>query len=211
FETLYEETSQQLLQETGREAFEALALLSEKKVASYRPAAGVDYPGGALATSLRQIAMLIKADVGLEVAFAESGGWDTHVQQGGAQGIFARRAAELGRALAAFWQDLGPAAKDVVVMTMTEFGRTVAENGSGGTDHGHGSCLFLLGARVAGGKVHGKLESLDRGALFEGRDLPVTTDFRAVFTEVARRHLGVANSAELFPGFSGANVSLFRG
>ncbi len=210
FEALYRQTSEELLATTGGETFDAIQLLSEKQVASYRPASGVDYPPGPLANALRQIAMLIKADVGLEVAFAETGGWDTHVQQGTAQGSFARRATELARAVSAFWTDLGAHRDDVVVMTMTEFGRTVAENGSGGTDHGHGSCLFLLGPGVAGGKVHGRLESLDRDALFEGRDLPVTTDFRAVFAEVSQRHLGVAPGAELFPGWAGKGPGLFR-
>jgi uncharacterized protein (DUF1501 family) len=210
FEALYQKTSEELLRSTGAATFDAVEMLAEKNLASYRPAAGADYPPGPLGSALRQIAMLVKADVGLEVAFAETGGWDTHVQQGTAQGGFARRAGDLAQAIAAFWTDLGSHRDEVVVMTMTEFGRTVAENGSGGTDHGHGSCLFLLGQRVAGGQVHGRLESLDRDALFEGRDLPVTTDFRAVFAEVARGHLGVVAGTELFPDWSGAGPALFR-
>jgi len=209
FEALYRQTSEEILRETGRETFDAVELLSEREIASYRPAPGADYPRGNLGAALRQIAMLIKAGVGLEVAFAETGGWDTHVQQGAARGTFARRADDLARAITAFWTDLGGWRSDVAVLTMTEFGRTVRENGSGGTDHGHGSCLFLLGEKVRGGRVHGHLESLAPDALYEGRDLPVTTDFRAVFTEVARGHLGVAPGVELFPGWSGKALPLF--
>lgn len=210
FEALYAQTSADLLRATGREAFEAVDLLAAKHLASYRSAPGADYPGSPLGQALRQIAQLIKADVGLEVAFAESGGWDTHVQQGAAQGTFARRASDLAASIAAFWTDLGSRQDDVLLMTMTEFGRTVAENGSGGTDHGHGSCAFLLGHGLDGGKVHGNLTSVDRDALFEGRDLPVTTDFRAVFSSVVRHHLRVPSSAELFPGWKAPAIPLFR-
>lgn len=148
------------------------------------------------------------------MAFAESGGWDTHVQQGTANGSFARRAQDLARSLAAFWRDLGTYQDDVAVMTMTEFGRTVAENGSGGTDHGHGSCLFVLGNWVDGGKVHGAFprpaDLIAPSRLYEGRDLPVTTDFRAVFSEVARRQLAIADSGKLFPGWTGRSLPLAR-
>ena len=149
-------------------------------------------------------------DVGLEIAFAESGGWDTHVQQGTTNGTFSRRAADLARSIAAFWQDLGPHQDEVVLSTVTEFGRTVRENGSGGTDHGHGSCLFVLGNRVQGGKVHGTFPGLEPAALYEGRDLPVTTDFRSVFCELAGRHLGIRDDARLFPGWSGPRLPLLR-
>ncbi len=210
FEELYDETSQALLRETGRETFAAVDMLRRADFRSYRPAAGARYPRSPLGAALQQVAFLVKSDLGLEVAFTEIGGWDTHVQQGTAQGSFARRAADLAQSIAAFWTDLGTHQDDVVLMTMTEFGRTVRENGSGGTDHGHGSCLFVVGNQVAGGRMHG-LPSLADGALYEGRDLPVTTDFRAVFAEVAARHLGVSDAAALFPGWSGgAGISLFR-
>lgn len=210
FEALYEQTSQELLKDTGGETFRAIEMLSNEQIARSRPAPGADYPQSPLGNALRQIALLIKADVGLEVAFAESGGWDTHVQQGGAFGTFARRAADLAQAIHAFWTDLGPHQDQVVLTTMTEFGRTVRENGSGGTDHGHGSCLFVLGNRVDGGKVHGTFPGLAPGALHEGRDLPVTTDFRAVFCELAGRHLGVTDDAKLFPGWTGRRLPLLR-
>lgn len=215
FEALYEETSQGLLRNTARETFEAVDTLKKLDVSRYRPAAGARYPRSPLGQSLQQIAFLVKSDVGLEVAFAESGGWDTHVQQGTGNGSFARRARDLSQAIAAFWTDLGNHRDDVVVMTMTEFGRTVRENGSGGTDHGHGSCLFVLGNDVDGGKVHGDFPGLHPDALYEGRDLPVTTDFRSVFSEVAGRHLSTEGSpfrddATLFPGWSGERLPLFK-
>ncbi|MEM7048325.1 MAG: DUF1501 domain-containing protein [Acidobacteriota bacterium] len=210
FEALYGETSQRLLQDTAQETFEAVDTLEKLDVSRYRPSRQARYPRSPLGRAMQQIAFLIKSDVGLEVAFAESGGWDTHVQQGTAQGSFARRARDLADSIAAFWTDLGTFRDDVTLMTMTEFGRTVAENGSGGTDHGHGSCLFVLGGEVDGGRVHGSFPGLDRDLLYEGRDLPVTTDFRAVFSEVAGHHLKIADRSALFPGWSGGGLSVFR-
>ncbi|HVR29494.1 MAG TPA: DUF1501 domain-containing protein [Thermoanaerobaculia bacterium] len=210
FEALYAETSQELLRAAGAETFDAIAMFREQNLRSYRPAAGVEYPRGPLGTALRQIAQLVKAEIGLEVAFAETGGWDTHVQQGAIAGGFSRRADDLARSVAAFWRDLGPHQDDVLVTTMTEFGRTVRENGSGGTDHGHGSCLFVLGNRVDGGKVHGSFAGLDPDLLYEGRDLPVTTDFRAVFSELAAGHLGVTTAEAVFPGWQGEVIPLLR-
>jgi uncharacterized protein (DUF1501 family) len=208
FEALYEQTSQRLLRDTGGETFRAVHMLSAAGIERYRPAAGAEYPQTPLGNALRQIALLIKADVGLEVAFAESGGWDTHVQQAVA---FPRQARDLAQSIRAFWTDLGPYQDQVLLTTMTEFGRTVRENGSGGTDHGHGSCLFVLGNRVEGGKVHGTFPGgLEPGALHEGRDLPVTTDFRAVFCELAGGHLGVRDDARLFPVWTGKRVPLLK-
>jgi uncharacterized protein (DUF1501 family) len=210
FEALYDEAAAELLQTTGRETFEAVRLLDRSELARYRPAGGARYPRSPLGDALRQVAQLAKSGVGLEVAFVESGGWDTHVQQGTAQGVFARRAEDLAQAIAAFWTDLGELRRDVVLLSMTEFGRTARENGSGGTDHGHGSALFLLGSEVDGGRVHGQLPGLGADDLYEGRDLPVTTDFRSVFAEVAARHLGATDATALFPGWSGARLPLFR-
>ena len=210
FEALYEKPSQDLLRDTAQDTFEAVEQLKKLDVSRYRPAPGARYPRSPLGQSLQQIAFLIKSGVGLEVAFAESGGWDTHVQQGTVNGSFARRAEDLSRSIAAFWHDLGVHRDDVTLMTMTEFGRTVAENGSAGTDHGHGSCLFLLGADVDGGKVHGRLPELARENLYEGRDLPVTTDFRTVFSEVAEKHFSLADGTELFPGWQGPRLPLLE-
>ncbi len=207
FEALYDTTSQGLLRDTGGETFKAVHMLSAAEIENYRPAAGADYPRTPLGNALRQIALLIKSGVGLEVAFAESGGWDTHVQQPLA---FNRQARDLAQSIQAFWTDLGPLQDQVLLTTMTEFGRTVRENGSGGTDHGHGSCLFVLGNKVDGGKVHGQFPGLEPEALYEGRDLPVTTDFRAVFCELAGMHLGIKDDATLFPGWTGERLPLIR-
>jgi uncharacterized protein (DUF1501 family) len=205
FEALYGQAAQGLLHNTANETFEAVQMLSSAEIARYQPANGADYPQSPLGQALKQIAFLIKANVGLEIAFAESGGWDTHVQQAA---TFTHQAGDLAKSIHAFWTDLGTYQDDVVLTTMTEFGRTVRENGSGGTDHGHGSCLFVLGNHVQGGKVHGEFPGLTNGALYEGRDLPVTTDFRAVFCELAGKHLGIRRDDTLFPGWSGKRLSL---
>jgi len=210
FKLLYEETSQELFRRAGQESFEAIKMLSTVEVSNYQPANGAEYPRSPLGNSLRQIAQLIKAGVGLEVAFAETGGWDTHVQQGTINGSFARRATDLAQAIVAFWRDVESYHDEVVLMTMTEFGRTVHENGSGGTDHGRGSCLFVLGNRVDGGKVHGAVPSLVQESLENRRDLPVTTDFRAVFAEVAGRHLDIRDDQMLFPGWMGQRFPLIQ-
>jgi uncharacterized protein (DUF1501 family) len=213
FEALYRETSQALIQDAGGSSLDATRILEEAAVASIRPADGVRYPGTPLGTSLRQIAQLIKGGVGLEVAFAEQGGWDTHARQGGALGRFGQfyqRAYELARCIDAFWRDLGPMQQDVVLMTMTEFGRTVEQNGAGGTDHGRGSALFVLGDDVAGGEVYGSVPTLAPENLEDGRDLPVTTDFRSVFAGVAGAHLGLNDDAALFPGWTGERLELLR-
>jgi uncharacterized protein (DUF1501 family) len=208
FESLWTATTQDLLGEAGRESFEAVELLEQARRTVPRSTA--KYPRSPLGEALGQIAFLIKANVGLEIGFAESGGWDTHVRQGGSRGSFAQRARDLGESIAAFWEDLGTWQDDVVLMTMTEFGRTVAENGSGGTDHGHGSCLMVLGQGVDGGRVLGSVPRLRTEELFEGRDLPVTTDFRAAFAGVAVPWLGLREPSQLFPGWQGALLPLLR-
>ena len=210
-EALYQQTSQELLRGAGGDTFEAMRVLESVRQQAYRPEGGARYPNSPLGRSLRQIAQLIKADVGLEVAFAESSGWDTHVQQGTALGSFARQATDLAQAITAFWTDLGTLQDTVTLMTMTEFGRTVAENGSGGTDHGRASCLFVLGNTVDGGRIHGTVPDLAVDNLEDHRDLPVTTDFRAVFAEVAGGHLGITNDADLFPGWQGTRMPLLQG
>jgi uncharacterized protein (DUF1501 family) len=200
FESLYEQGVHDLLHGTGRETFEAVKMLRSAGASRIAPANGAAYPRAPLGEALRQIAQLIKADVGLEVAFADMQGWDTHVAQGAERGQLALRLRDFGAALAAFSRDLGDKLSDVVVLTMSEFGRTVAENGNRGTDHGHATAMLALGGGVRGGRVYGRWPGLDRHQLFEGRDLAMTTDFRSLFSEVASRHLGVP-SAPIFPGF----------
>ena len=201
-----------VLQASGRESLDAADVIARATARAYRPEHGADYPRRQLGQRLRQVAHLIKLDVGLEIAFVELGGWDTHVRQSNS---FARRAKDLSEALAAFWTDLGERRDDVVLMTMTEFGRSVRENGSAGTDHGRASCLFVLGGRVDGGKVHGEPLLLAPDALEDGRDLPVTTDFRAAFAGIAGPHLGLGNAARppdaLFPDWDGRPLPLVRG
>src|SRR5439155_686858 len=151
---------------------------------------------------LRQIAQLIKADIGLQVAFADVGGWDTHAAQGGERGELASRFREFAAALAALDRDLGDRMADVIVLTMSEFGRTVAENGNRGTDHGRATAMLVMGGPVRGGRVYGRWPGLDMAHLVDGRDLAVTTDFRDLFAEVAIRHLDVPPMTALFPGFA---------
>ena len=184
------------------ESFDAVERLRRANPLQYEPVSGVSYPAGPFGRSLRQIAQLVKADVGLEVAFADVGGWDTHQAQGGSGGQLAVRLAQLGQGLRALHDDLGDRMADVVVLTMSEFGRTVAENGTGGTDHGHGTCMLALGGSVRGGRVVGPWPGLDRDALHEHRDLAITTDFRDVFAEIVVRHLEAERPAEVFPGHS---------
>jgi uncharacterized protein (DUF1501 family) len=208
FESLYEQGVRDLLHGTGRETFEAVKLLKSANVAALAPAHGAVYPRGRFGAAMRQIAQLIRADVGLEIAFADMEGWDTHVAQGSEQGQLGNRLREFGAALAAFAQDLGDRMTDVVVLTMSEFGRTVFENGNRGTDHGHGTAMLALGGAVKGGKVYGRWPGLQREQLFDGRDLAVTTDFRTLFTEVARTHLALPATTPLFPGWTGSGTRL---
>ena len=185
------------------EAFLAVDFLKKSDPAKYQPAAGVVYPRGPYGDSLRQIAQLIKADLGVELAFTDVGGWDHHAAEGGVQGQIANRLREFGSALAAFHKDLGDRMDDVVLVTMTEFGRTVRENGNRGTDHGHASVSFVLGGPVKGGKVHGRWPGLSSGQLYEGRDLALATDFRDLLGELVSRHLGTKDLAAVFPEHTG--------
>jgi uncharacterized protein (DUF1501 family) len=202
FESMYEQGVRDLLYGTGRETFEAVKILRAADVQRLAPGNAAKYPRGPFAESLRQIAQLIKADIGLEVAFANVGGWDTHAGQGNERGQLAARFSGFGDALAAFDRDLGDRMQDVVLLSMSEFGRTVRENGNRGTDHGHGTAMLVLGGPVKGGRVYGTWPGLRPEQLYEGRDLAVTTDFRNLFGEVAARHLGVPAQAQIFPGFT---------
>jgi uncharacterized protein (DUF1501 family) len=210
FEDLYDQTSSSLLNKTGKESFDAVKMLNKTDVKNYSPANGAIYPNTSLGNALKQIAQLIKTDVGLEVAFAESGGWDTHFNQGTDSGAFARNVADLSNSINALWTDLGSMQDDVTIMTATEFGRTVKQNGSNGTDHGRASCCFVLGNDVNGGKVHGEVKSLAVENLADGRDLAVTTDFRSIFSEVADKHLLINNDGLLFPDWKGEKIGVMK-
>ncbi len=210
FESLYEQGVRDILHGTGRETFDAVKMLKSANPQRFAPDNGAQYPRGRLGESLKQIAQLIKVDVGLEVAFADMGGWDTHANQGNEKGQLAQRLTEFSEGLAALYRDLGDRMADVVILTMSEFGRTVRENGNRGTDHGHATAMLVLGGPVRGGRMAGTWPGLAPEQLYEGRDLAVTTDFRNLFAEVAVRHLGVTATAPLFPGFP-VNPAKFPG
>ena len=201
FEAMYSQSVDSVLHGTGTETFDAVKMLKSANPEQYTPAAGANYPRGPFGQAMKQTAQLIKADLGVEVAFADVGGWDTHVNQGAAQGQLAARLTDLSDAIAAFWTDLGPLADSTVLVTMSEFGRTARENGNRGTDHGHANVMFVLGGPVRGGRVYGRWPGLSPEQLYEGRDLALTTDFRQVLGEAVYRHLNNRNLAAVFPGF----------
>lgn len=200
FQAMYDESSDAVLHGTGQETFEAVKMLKSADPAKYQPAAGVTYPNTPFGNSLKQIAQLLKANLGVEAAFSDIGGWDTHQNQGAATGQLANRLTEFANGIAAFWKDMGAESEHITLVTMSEFGRTARQNGTGGTDHGHANAMFILGGTVKGGKVYGQWPGLDNGQLNEGRDLAVTTDFRRVLGEAAYKTLGSRNLQTVFPG-----------
>ncbi len=205
FESMYASTMDKVLNGTGRETFEAVKMMQAMQKQGYTPANGARYPGGRLGQSMKQIAQLIKSDIGLEVAFTDVGGWDTHVNEVGAkpsQGQLANLLTDFGQTLAAFYQDLGDRMADVTVVTMSEFGRTARENGNRGTDHGHANVMLVVGGDIKGGKVYGDWPGMAQEQLYENRDLNLTTDFRDVLGELVTRHLGNRQIASVFPGFA---------
>jgi uncharacterized protein (DUF1501 family) len=202
FASMYASSVNAVLHGTGGETFEAIRMLKSTDPAHYVPANGANYPKAAFGESMRQIAQLMKANLGVEVAFAEIGGWDTHQNQGGANGQLANRLREFSDSLAAFWVDLGDQGGDVVVVTMSEFGRTARQNGTGGTDHGHANVMFVMGGPVRGGKVYGRWPGLGPEQLNEGRDLAITTDFRAVLAEATLATMRAPRIEQVFPGIS---------
>ena len=210
FEAEYAAAADSVLNGTGREAFNAIKMLKTADPSKYEPANGADYPRGVFGQSLRQIAQLMKSNVGIEVAFADVGGWDTHVNQGAGQGQLATRLDDFARSIAALVADLGDRMADTLILTMSEFGRAVNENGSRGTDHGHGNAMMVIGGGVRGGHVYGTWPGLSVEQRYDGRDLAVTTDFRDVFGEIVVRHLGVSDPRPVFPGFD-VNASRFPG
>ncbi len=160
-----------------------------------------------------RLARLMRNDARVQMAFLALGGWDTHANQGNARGQLANRLAPLGQGLAALAEGLGPVFNDTAILVMSEFGRTVRQNGNGGTDHGHGNVMWVLGGQVAGGKVHGAWPGLEASALYEGRDVAITTDFRQVLAGVLERHMLLSDTqlADVLPQFSGpASAGLFR-
>ena len=201
FEALYQGAATGLLASSAEQSFEAIRMLKSANPGNREAEHGARYPRGRLGESLQQIAQLIKSDLGVELAFADMSGWDTHVNQGSDQGQLAARLAELGQALAAFATDLGERMREVCVLTMSEFGRTIRENGTSGTDHGHATAMLVLGGTVNGKRIAGQWPGLAPEARYEGRDLPVTTDFRDLFGEILVRHLGAKDLSAVFPRY----------
>lgn len=210
FEELYQGAATGLVASSSAEAFEAVELLKRVNPAKLAPEHGAEYPRSPFGRAMRQIAQMIKGDIGLEIAFADVGGWDTHVNQGASSGQLAFRLTDFARTLDAFARDLGERMADVVVLTMSEFGRTIAENGNLGTDHGRATAMMVLGGATRGGRVLGRWPTLDPAKRFEGRDLAVTTDFRDLFGEVLVRHLGGTEMGLVFPGHA-ADVARWPG
>ena len=210
FEAMYDQTVNDALHGTGKETFEAVNYLKQVNPSQYKAENGAEYPRTPFGNALLQTAQLIKAGVGLEVAFTDIGGWDTHVNEGNQQGQLSNLLRQFSSAIAALYTDLGQRMDDVVVLTMSEFGRTARENGNRGTDHGHANAMFVVGNSVRGGKVYGDWPGLKSDQLYEGRDLALTTDFRDVFGEIANKHLGATNLKAVFPGYTGSSAK-FRG
>jgi uncharacterized protein (DUF1501 family) len=211
FETMYAQSVDTVLHGTANETFEAVKMLKAADPTQYTPAPGANYPRGRFGDSLRQLAQLLKANLGVEVAFADIGGWDHHVNEGSVQGQLSNITREFSQAISAFWTDLGKLQDETVLVTMSEFGRTARENGTRGTDHGHANVMFVLGGPVRGGKVYGRWPGLDERHLYGRRDLEVTTDFRTVLMEAVTIHLGIRETKEVFPGFSGVGRLGFLG
>jgi uncharacterized protein (DUF1501 family) len=212
FEDVCQQNSKDSLGETGKETFEAVNFLKKSNPSQFKPENGAVYPNTPFGRSLMQIGQLIKANVGLEVAFTDTPGlnWDTHLNEGGSRGQLANLLRDFGAAISALVTDLGKRMDDVVILTMSEFGRTARQNGSNGTDHGHGNAMFVIGNSVKGGKVYGDWKGLKNDQLNDGRDLAVTTDFRDVFAEVSQKHLGNKNLDKIFPNYA-ASASKFKG
>ena len=210
FEAMYAGSVDSVLHGTGQETFEAVKMLKAADPAKYTPAVGANYPKGRFGDNLKQLAQLIKANLGVQVAFADIGGWDHHVNEGSTQGQIANVLGEFSQSLSAFYLDLGDLMEDTVVVTMSEFGRTARENGNRGTDHGHANVMFVMGGPVKGGRVYGRWPGLDQSQLYEGRDLALTTDFRQVVGELVVDHLGNRSLDQVFPGFSNQRGRFLR-
>jgi uncharacterized protein (DUF1501 family) len=201
FEAMYDDARDPLLRSTGRETFEAVDALKKIDPENYQPENGAQYPRSRFGQGLQEIAQLIKEDVGLEVAFLDSGGWDHHVNEGSTEGRLANLLRDLAGGLAAFARDMGGRMEHIVFVSMSEFGRTAHENGNRGTDHGHGNYMFVMGGPVKGGKVYTRWPGLAPEQLNDNRDLKVTTDYRAVLSELLVRHVGCRDLRRVFPNF----------
>ena len=200
FESMYGGTSDTLLHSAGDSTFEAIKMLRATDPAHYSPSPDANYSDSPFAKNMKQIAQLLKSNLGLEAAFTDLTGWDTHENQGSVDGQLANRLRDFSDSIAAFWRDMGQDSENITVVTMSEFGRTAHQNGTGGTDHGHANAMFVLGGNVKGGRVYGRWPGLADGQLNEGRDLTITTDYRQVLGEVVSKTIGATNLEVTFPG-----------
>jgi uncharacterized protein (DUF1501 family) len=200
FEAMYGESGDHIFHAAGEETFEAVKMLRAANPAQYQPAAGVDYPNSEFGNRMKQVAQLLKSSLGVEAAFTDIGGWDTHQNQGNVDGQLANRLRDFSQSISAFWRDMGDNAENITLVTMSEFGRTARENGTGGTDHGHANAMFVLGGNVKGGKVYGRWPGLSNDQLNEGRDLALTTDYRQVLGELVNKTISASNLDLVFPG-----------
>ncbi len=200
FEAMYAGSGDRIFHAAGEETFDAVQMLRAANPAQYAPAPGVEYPKSEFGNNMRQIAQLLKADLGVEAAFTDVAGWDTHQNQGGVNGQLANRLLDFSVSIAAFWRDMGDDAENITLVTMSEFGRTAHENGTGGTDHGHANVMFVLGGQIKGGKIYGRWPGLENHQLNQGRDLALTTDYRQVLGEILSNNLGATNLGLVFPG-----------
>jgi len=200
FEAMYGDSGDHILHSAGEETFEAVKMLRAANLAQYTPRNGSGYPTSEFGNRMKQIAQLLKSNLGVEAAFTDVGGWDTHQNQGSVEGQLSNRLRDFSSSVAAFWRDMGDDAEDITLVTMSEFGRTARENGTGGTDHGHANAMFVLGGNVKGGKVYGRWPGLENHQLDEGRDLALTTDYRQVLGELVTKTIGAANLDLVFPG-----------
>jgi uncharacterized protein (DUF1501 family) len=200
FQAMYGDSGDHIFHAAGEETFEAVKMLRAANPAQYTPRNGADYPTSEFGNRMKQIAQLLKSNLGVEAAFTDVGGWDTHQNQGSVEGQLSNRLREFSASIAAFWRDMGDEAENITLVTMSEFGRTARENGTGGTDHGHANAMFILGGNVKGGKVYGRWPGLENHQLNEGRDLALTTDYRHVLGELVNKTVGASNLDLVFPG-----------
>jgi uncharacterized protein (DUF1501 family) len=200
FESMYDQSTDSILHSAGDSTFEAIRMLRATDPGHYTPSPNANYPDSVFAKNMKQLAQLLKANLGVEAAFTDLTGWDTHENQGGAEGQLANRLCDFSDSIAAFWRDMGDGAENVTLVTMSEFGRTAHQNGTGGTDHGHANAIFVLGGGVKGGKVYGKWPGLANEQLNEGRDLAITTDYRQVLGELVTKTMAAPNLEVTFPG-----------
>lgn len=210
FEAMYGESGDHIFHAAGEETFEAVKMLRAANPAQYQPIPGADYPNSEFGNRMMQIAQLLKSNLGVETAFTDIGGWDTHHNQGSVEGQLSNRLRDFSQSIAAFWRDMGDDAENVSLVTMSEFGRTARENGTAGTDHGHANVMFVLGGNVKGGKVYGRWPGLDDHQLNEGRDLALTTDYRQVLGELVDKTVGATNLDLVFPGAKIAPSSFLK-